>query len=209
MIVLGVYPVVPKQQSKHEIYFEWWLEEAQNKGLILSWRRATSFSLTPKVTAPYVKTKDGEDIEGSIILLRAHTYCPDYVIVWNNNNMLHCDISNLGTKRPAYFISQRNALGQSITTIDVKPDKINSNQQLSFYTFPINQKHVWDLHGVYVQKTVLYPASNSTFNKSLFQQTWTPRLYVEQEVYKRTTKKWTKGSSKIKWAPVKSIKELL
>lgn len=206
--------MVKKVDSTHEEYFEWWLEEAKGKGLVRQWKRIEEpFVLTEGVKLPFTKILKTKSNLSEKHLLHPHVYTPDYVIQWNGVNSLHDDMWCLDSNSRAFFLSYNDvtrAGGNHPTTIvDIKPDRINRNQQYSYYTFPINQKLMWAVHNTYVQKVVLFPASNSKTNTTLFQRTWTPERYIREMVYKTDRKgKWKKGDSKIKFK-YKTLKEWL
>lgn len=206
-----------KIDSTHEKYFEWWAAEAMNKGLIRDVRRGVPVEITERAAIPYLKHLKTKSIESEKFLFHPHTYTPDYVIYWNGDSVLHDDIWSLSSKSSAFFWSQMNgaaAIGMGtgyVSVIDVKPDRIGRNTQHSSYTFPINQKLMWDIYDCYVQKVVLFPATNSKGNNpTLFTQTWTPeKLLVDPDwVYKRDSKWGKAGESKIKWK-IRKLKDWL
>ena len=208
--------MIKKQDSKHEKYFDWWADEAIKKGLIKDVIEGPVIQITPSQTIPFEKI----DKKGNVKLVdkslfQSYTYKPDRIIKWNRDNSLHDDMWSLSSKSNAFFWSHMNGgsnigISGPVTILDIKPDKVNGKHQATSRTFPINQKLMWELYDMYVQKVVLYPASNSDFKKKmLFTQTWTPKLMITDEdwLYKRDSKWGKKGESKIKWK-VKTIDEL-
>lgn len=200
--------------SAHERYFEWWAEEAINKGLIADVRRADSYLIVPKQTIPFTKIGKTKEVNSEKFLFHPHTYCPDYVIEWAKPSALHDDMWNLDSNSKGFFWSMIDPIKNSnaaFSVIDIKPDMSGRSTSYTKVTFPINQKLVWYLHNTYVQKVVLFPASNSAKkNKTLFTETWTPERLIKDAdwIYKKDCKTGKKGESKIKW-PVKTIKNWL
>lgn len=202
-------------QSTHEDYFEWWAEEAKQKGLIKKIERAETFEITEKATLPLTKILKTKEVSGTMHLLHPHSYTPDYIIYWNGTNALHDDMWSLDSKSRAFFLSQMNGypgINAPIpySLIDTKPDRGGQSTLNSSITFPINQKLMWQLYELYVQKVVLYPATNTLGrNKTLFTETWTPKkLIVHPDwLYKRPPNGKKVGDSKIKWE-IKTIEQM-
>lgn len=189
--------------STHEQYFEWWAEEAKNKGLIKKVERGRRITITPRQVVPYsVINAKGKTKETEKFLFHPHTYEWDYTIYWANDNRLHNDMFCLNSDSNSFFYSSV-VDSDRITLVDIKPDRIGRNTQHSSITFPINQKLLYEHFGLYVQKVVLFPATNSEGrNKTLFTETWTPKKLITDDnwIYKSDrVGKWSKGSSKIKW----------
>lgn len=186
-----------KSDSTHEQYFEWWAEEAIQHGAILRIERGEKIELTPKQSVNVGnKTK---------FLLHPHTYEWDYTIYWNGVSRLHDSFRNTTHANSSFFNS--SATDNSIASrIDIKPDRVGKSTQYTAISFPINQKLVYDKFGYYIQKVVLYPATNTKgMNRTLFTETWTPEKMIEHSDwrYKRDSKHGLKGQSRIKW-PVKT-----
>lgn len=192
-----------KNDSTHEDYFEWWAKEAINAGLIKKIERCESFEITPKQEVPFVKVGKVKETLGKKLLLNSLNYTPDYCIYWNNYNHLNRDLYTGRTDSTQYFVSKFHAqkeIRQLVSFIDIKPDMFSRAASPSAITFPIHQKLMYELYGLYVQKVVLYPASNTkNKNKTLFTDTWCPQQYIDVAIYKRDCAGGKVGDSKIKW----------
>lgn len=188
-----------QNDSTHEDYFEWWLEEAIQAGLVISYERPEPFIITPKQVYDHAKVLKSKTVITQRTLFHPHTYKPDFKIVWKNPH-LHCDILTITSENEKHFISQDSK--HPFTFLDIKPDRIGPRMQNSAHTFPFNQKMMYDKFGIYVQKVILYPASNTQGkNRTLFTETWTPKKLLEHPdwKYKKDCKFGLKGESRIKW----------
>lgn len=197
-----------KVDSTHETYFEWWLNEAQKAGFVKSWYRQTEPNvICAAAKIPFIKIveqkKETKRTKAERTLFRESKYTEDYVIVWPKENLLNVDIYNQTSERNIntkdYFFLSQDINDERVTHVDVKPDRIGMQISSSSYSFKINQKLMWLLHNIHVQKVVLFPASNSDSDNTLFQRTWTPVKYKKQEVYKRDCPWGKKGTSKLRY----------
>jgi len=200
--------------STHEDYFEWWLEEAKEAGFVKGWKRANTVTLAPAASIPFTKYMKTKTTEVEKHLYHSLEYTPDYRVVFSLDTAEGILCSNLfeqnSKDKPAFFLSMRDNF-QEVSYVDVKPDRFSRQASPSSVTFPIMQKLMWYVHNTYVQKVVLYPATNTQGkNKTLFTQTWTPKKLLEHPdwVYKKDCKFGKKGESRIKW-PIRTVEEFL
>jgi hypothetical protein len=195
-----------KYDSKHEEYFEWWLEEAIKAGYVKSYTRCEFYILIPKKSITYKKQLKTKEVEIDRFLLHPVTYQPDYEIVWTTKalNKLTYYIYDINepNNKLLFSCNYDNKRKEYISVIDIKPDKIFKTASSTMYTFPTNQKLMYHMFDIYVNKIVLYPASNTTrqMNNFLFPTTWTPKKFIEDRTYKVTKPgKFTKGDTMIKY----------
>jgi len=160
-------------RNTEELYFSYYLDELIEQNIVESYKyEPESFELTPKVTFNYIKTtvlKTKTKIEDKTkALLHKHCYTPDFKI----------EVSKLGFNT---MFSNAQDLPIFIVEhgfhcwIDIKGQfagKTNSTQ----YTFPLNQKWMYDKYSIYVQKIKPF---------DLFKATFTPKKVIEEMVYKR------------------------
>jgi len=151
--------------SKEEIWFAWYLDELNAAGYIDFYRYQPSlFELSDSVKYPVdiqLKTKIKTVYK---TLLQPHSYQCDFKIVWSAAAKNVFFTAN-GNKKDFPFIA-RDVLDLEFRShVDIKPahDLYNMTRE-----FIINQKWVYQVHGVYVQKIV--PAK-------LFKSTFTPERY--------------------------------
>lgn len=170
--------MVKEYRNNEEIFFSYYLDELKENGLITNYTyEEDTFELSPKIEFTYkkkthLKTKiKEEDLKKT--LLREHVYTPDFKIF---PTALGVD-KNIFNYRyydfPIFIIS--NETDNVIHWVDIKGEfagKTNSTQ----YTFPLNQKWMYQQYGIYVQKVKPF---------DLFKQTFTPKKVIEEMVYKR------------------------
>jgi len=203
-----------KNDSTHEDYFEWWLEEATQAGFVKEWRRADTQVLAPASSIPFIKHMKTKTTEVEKHFFYSLEYTPDYRVVFSLDVAEGIVCSSLfeqnSKEKPAFFLSIRDNF-QEVSYVDIKPDRFSRQASPSSVTFPIMQKLMWYLHDTYVQKVVLYPASNTKGqNKTLFTETWTPKKLINHPdwKYKKDCKFGKKGESKIKWK-IRTIEDFI
>lgn len=145
--------------SKDEEIFSWWLEEARKANLIVGWERwdpKSSIEILPLVTKTVIKQLKTKTKCIERVLLRNLSYTPDFQLLVESDSMFHKKLFPEG-----------KFTGKYITVIiDVKSSVGNAygNNQTAV-TFPIIQKVLYHLTGIYVYKVTL---------KKLFKETWCP-----------------------------------
>ena len=147
-----------KQESKLEDYFTWYLEELEAAGYVTEWTpQPRSYLLADKATYVWekqLKTKI-KDVEAMIPELSEHIYTPDFEIVWAKKarDVFH---TNLYSGKKALvdcpFISDFEIKPlEDVSLIEIKPPKDRYNM---IRVFGLNQRWMWQRHGIYVQKVV-------------------------------------------------------
>jgi len=183
-------------QSTLETHFTWYLNELFEAGIIAEWTpQPRSYTLACKATYIYgeqLKTKV-KQVEAMIPELSQHIYTPDFEIVWSPQaqGVFHTGLySYKKALTGCPFISLDKPCDTIRTSlIEIKPPKDRYNM---IRVFGLNQRWMWQRHGIYVQKVV---------PERLFKETFTPRRYLTCDVL--TTRK-----RKIKY-PVRSLAEYL
>lgn len=148
-----------KFDSKDEEIFSWWLEEARNANLIVGWERwdtESSIEILPTVTKTVIKQLKTKKKYIEKVLLRNLSYTPDFQFLVERDGLFHREL-----------FPDSKFTGKYVTVIvDVKSSVGNAygNNQTAV-TFPIIQKILYHLSGIYVYKVTL---------KKLFKETWCP-----------------------------------
>ena len=171
-------------RNTEELYFSYYLDELIEQNIVESYEyEPESFELTPEVTFNYIKTtvlKTKTKIEDKTkALLHKHCYTPDFKIMTLNKghelNLFNIFLDSF----PIFICSQKKSNGENDLDfpcwVDIKGQfagKTNSTQ----YTFPLNQKWMYDKYSIYVQKIKPF---------DLFKATFTPKKVIEEMVYKR------------------------
>jgi len=160
-------------KSDEELYFSWWLDELNEKGIVLNWK----YEYQTYCLSPCIK----EMINGKEkTLLAEHYYTPDFHIVWN-----------IGYSKKLGVRLQSEGMFSSVVDIKGKYTR-NFNDT----AFPINQKWMYDKLGIYVDKIVPIAGfvKNSkkvpVLKKCLFSETFTPKKYLLTTTGKERTIHW-------------------
>lgn len=191
--------------SKEEVYFAHWLDEAQVAGWVEKWMYVTKpFQVCPYVRLPYIKTtilktKVKQELK-EFTLLHDLEYTPDFKIKWTEKGMLKfvstiepCPESpNAGMIDPKsiFFCGywQVKDVGLHTTTwAEVKPT-FDMHGKIS--KFSVLQKILWTFKGIFVD--LIQP-------EDLFKETWMPQAIMEDFKYKVVPKKAAKGKKKGDW----------
>ena len=178
-------------ESKEEYYFSLYLDELEQAGYVKHWDvHVETFELSLPEKYQWIeqlKTKTKTRISE---LLKGHEYTPDFWIDWNEKaEGVFYQRINSGRRLNLPFIAQDSGdCDQSI--VDVKPKFDHQNMTR---LFTINQKWLFQVHDIYVQKIV--PTGSKT---CLFASTFTPERYLLTDK--------TGKPRRIKWA-VKGLNE--
>jgi len=151
--------------SSEEISFLMWLHELKDLGYITKIERSISFELSQALKMPYkenkaLKTKT-KVVDKNLDVLREHVYTPEFQVCWHTNKFTK-DPSNL----TGLFFSRTLFFEDPIMLFEVKP-KFDQNNMSRL--FKINQKWMWDKHGIFV---------NLVIPEKLFKETFTPKEYL-------------------------------
>lgn len=185
--------------STEELHFAWYLEELLKYGYIVGYEaHAITFNLSDMIKIKAVdrllKTKINYKDMG---LLRENTYTPDFSIFWakkaegifyevaKNSEVIidkttpfiipEDQNSRLNLEHN-YYLFDNEDIETSI--VDVKPAVATrfAKNISSIYTFPIEQKWVYEKFGIYVQKVIAEEKRSC-----LFAQTFTPERYLTND----------------------------
>lgn len=151
--------------SSEEIAMLQWLWELKEKNYVQLIDRCYSFKLSDAVKIDYkekkqLKTKSKEVIK-QLDVLREHVYTPEFRVEWGNSFLLKSKENPNGL-----FYNRDIDRGSLITYFEVKP-KFDQNNMSRL--FKINQKWMYDKHGIFV---------NLVIPEKLFKETFTPKEYL-------------------------------
>jgi len=171
-------------ESYEELYFLYWIYELKDKEYVYSIQRAPSFGLSQGLSSTYLERLKTKTKERTQKILEEHSYNPEFLILWNQKAVEEKIIWQLPSvpKYQKQIIAQRHKDSSNQpaqywhSLIEVKP--IWDHQNMT-RLFKLNQKWMWDKHGIFV---------NLIFPKRLFQATFTPNdyLYTEKKRDKRS-----------------------
>ena len=161
--------------SFEELYMSWYLEELKQAGFVDSYQYTPkTFSLSEQVQYTQVEELITKTKQSERTFMQGHSYTPDYLIKWSTRayNVFAKTINATVKKKheKVFFWSNFTDTGYTLslyTYIDVKPvfDMQNMTRQ-----FIINQKWLYDKHGIYCQKVI---------PEHLFKKTFTPERYLK------------------------------
>jgi len=158
--------------SKEELHFQYWLEEAVKNGYVHDWKyHPIKWELTPvKYWYKKKQLKTKAKLE-TRVLLRAHTYEPDWKIYPTKK---FSELRKLFTgELPKDIVMMYDDQAEQCFYVDVKG---SYNQNDAWRRFEIDRKMVYDKFDVYVNKII--PESWTTQNKhnaGFFEKTWCPK----------------------------------
>jgi hypothetical protein len=177
------------EPNQLETYFEWYINELKEAGYIKIVKREPfpiliNDAVTHKrydFSTKNVKTENYK-------LFNQNTYTCDWVIIWEKKsqeifyNIIDSD-SPIRIHCPFYAIADKN--GEHVSFVDVKPPAgaMIFGNNTSGYTFPIIQKMIYTIYGIYVNKAIPIPLMSKGVVKSgnksaLFVTTFIPKRYL-------------------------------
>lgn len=166
-------------RSNEELWFYYWLLEAQEVGLVLSWAyESTDFMITPKQTRPHYEKLKTKIRQTEKHLLHKHSYKPDFDFIIDRDHPLAKRVAD------AILISY-----DGMFWTDIKGEY---NPHGGDRVFSINQKLVYSKYHIYINKVV---------PRNFFMETWAP----ESIVYGKGKKKIRLA----KWFRCKLLSDLL
>ncbi len=173
----GVYKGIP-YDSLEEMAFLQWASELQKSGYIRSIQRAESYLLSDGVQNNYAQQLVTKSRPMQQTLLHGHSYTPEFIIVWDKRALdkIVWDISK-STKFEKLFVGV-SSNGSYITYIEIKPLWDQNNMER---LFKINQKWMWDKHGIFV---------NLVKCPELFAKSFTPQEYLTTKSGKTRRINW-------------------
>jgi hypothetical protein len=168
-------------ESFEELSFLYWAFELKNHGYIKSIRRSPSFLLSDSMVHDYVVNLKTKSKPASELVMHGHSYTPEFVIEWDKKAF--AGIIDLTYQYGKY--ENRVLLAQTFPSqegvwsyVEIKPmfDQ-NSMERL----FKVNQKWMWQKHGIYV---------NLIKVGELFPKTFTPEEYLRTPTGKPRKLNW-------------------
>lgn len=158
--------------SQNEVDFYCWLIEAKENNLIKSFEyQPISFDLSDEIKSFYTKTRKLKTKtvtkQETKAMLHKHVYTPDFII-----RGLSKQFKSLNLNLPD-FIFDLNSF-----YIDTKGFNSRYGDKASF---PINQKWVYQLHGIFVAKVI---------PEKWFKKTWVPMKVRLTDKKKQVQKKY-------------------
>ena len=197
--------------SKEELLFSYYVNEL----LVGGWlKKATyqpeSFTLSKEQCVDVFIKKKNHNESKQIKILNKHSYTADWELIWNkkasgifywlDGGVYDQGVFPYSKPRKDKFIPFMAQNGDEGLTsyIDVKGEFVSQSNS-SGITFPLNQKWIYNVLDLFIQKIVV-----SLSEKSIFARTFTPRTIITSEVYKKDYKKGNKkaGDSKLKYTPI-------
>jgi len=177
------------EPNQLETYFEWYINELKEAGYIkIVKREAFPILINDAVSHKrYSFATKVAKIE-PFKLFNQNTYTCDWVIIWEKKsqeifyNILD-DKNPIRIYCPFYAIVDKN--GEHVSFVDVKPPAgaMIFGNNTSGYTFPILQKMIYTIYGIYVNKSIPIPLMSKGVVKSgnksaLFLTTFVPKRYL-------------------------------
>lgn len=185
-----------------EEYTEWYLNELKEAGYIKGYRREPySFNIIPEKKLKRQKIENLKTkvkiTEESFNILSRLTYKFDYEIEWDKKsegifyNMITDEFQRIWTP----FFAMKDKEDRIVSLIDVKPPaaaKIFGNNTTG-YTFPVIQKVLYHMYGIFINKAIPIPLVSKGLVKSgnkqaLFTTTFTPKRYFLTDGGQQTRK---------------------
>ena len=160
--------------SDEEKYFSWYLDELMNEGYIESYTpHHKSYQLAEPVAYEWKKELKTKTKIMKSTLLQGKLYTPDFLIKWTPDAYKGL-LMNLSCKSDinGYPFTECVPL-YPYSVIEIKPIFDQNNMEREFR---INQKWVYQKHGIYVQ--LIKPLSKKKGFKGLFERTFTPKEYL-------------------------------
>jgi len=161
-----------KLDSDEEMYFYWWLKELKERGFIKHIELQPSpFSLSESLKSSYIEQLKTKEKTSSEELMPKHIYTADVFIIWTEyalnkfTTLIDSKIKKTSSRSMQFIISQKNDKGDIYSFVEVKPSFDQNNMTR---LAKLNQKWVYEKHGIYVN--IVIPEKH--FNKS-----FTPARY--------------------------------
>jgi len=156
------------EKNQLETYFEWYINELKEAGFIKLVKREPFPILVSDIVERKrydfsTKTPRIENYK----LFQKNTYMCDWIIIWEKHaheifyNLI--DDNPLRIYCPFYAIIDNQ--GEHISFVDVKPPAgaMIFGNNTSGYTFPILQKMIYTIYGIYVNKSIPIPLMAQVF----------------------------------------------
>lgn len=158
--------------SNEEKYFWWWANELKDIGFIEEIElQPKPFDLSSSIKSVYDKQLKTKIKEVEETLLNKHIYTTDVKITWNKSaldvftTLLDSRVKKTENRSLTYIISQINENNEIISYVEVKPSFDQNNMTR---LAKINQKWVWEKHGLFVNIVIPEKHFNKTFTPKKF-----------------------------------------
>jgi len=176
------------EQNQLETYFEWYINELKEAGFIKFVKREPFPILVNDVVEKKrydfsTKTPRIENYK----LFQRNTYTCDWFIIWEKHahEIFYNLLDDTPTRIYCPFYAIIDKKGEHISFVDVKPPAgaMIFGNNTTGYTFPILQKIIYTVYGIYVNKSIPIPLMKKgtvkSGNKSaLFLTTFVPKRYL-------------------------------
>lgn len=191
--------------SKEEAQMSLYISELLEKGFLVgATYHPESFELSPVASIEARTGTISSEVVETINLAKKHVYSCDWKLYWADKADGVFFWSRKGLYKKNFFPYRKSHANNfvpffadnNISYIDIKGGYVGKSNS-SGVTFSINQKWTLQKYGIFVQKIVV-----SNDEKGLFARTFTPRIVVSSEVYKKDTKDHKIGESKLKYIPL-------
>lgn len=180
-VTKGVYKGL-EYDSLGELAVLQWLFELKALGVIKAIKRADSYLLSDTLINNYaLQKKSVSSIPIEQNLMRGHSYTPEFEVIWDRKRAENLVwIMGTRTKFDKVFIGHtvKDNTTELVTVIEVKPSFDQNNMER---LFKLNQKWMWDKHGIFV---------NLVKVNDLFPNTFTPKGFLTTPTGKRRILKW-------------------
>lgn len=174
-----------KFDSSEERYFCYWLEELTARGIIIRWTyQPKAFVLCEPVKTTHVKLLKTMSKKEETTLLQGHEYTADFLIFWaaGTEGFLHMPIlhnCHISLKNYPFISHKHRTNGLYFSVVDVKG---SFSQNDAWRRFSIDQKWVFQKHGIYVNKIIPHPAIDKKGKprpaSALFVKTFVPERFM-------------------------------
>ena len=185
-----------KFDSPEEKYFYDWLTELKAKGFVDKVIAEPKYNLLDPVEISVKKQLKASTKEDKLSLMQGLTYKADFLIIWKEEVargiFCFCEedvIQHKGKALKAMLLAKYNKDNNLYSVVDIK-GTFAARHNSTTIKFPLLQKILYHLHGVFVQKVMpLHKTSG------LFALTFTTQSYWYTEKKKQLRKtQWEKRS---------------
>lgn len=178
----GVYNSI-EYDSLDELAILQWLFELKRHGYIKHIKRADSYLLSNSLVNNYAESVKKVSSKPCVqTLLHGHSYTPEFKVIWDYKKSCEDFVWDFHaeSKFDKIFIGKKSVEipNEFETYIEVKPSFDQNNMER---LFKLNQKWMWDKHGIFV---------NLIKVKDLFPTTFTPKEYLTTPTGRRRVLKW-------------------
>ncbi len=176
----GTYKEIP-YESWEEQALLMWLFELKNQGIVKSIRRADSLLLSDALVNSYVIQLKTKSNNATQTILQPHSYTAEFIVEWYWKKARDKFLWRLGdsTKYDKIFVAHKTEDPEIVVTyIECKPSfDFHGMGRL----FKVNQKFCWAVHQLYI---------NLVKKDELFEQTFTPKEYLNTSTGKPRVVRW-------------------